>query len=120
MQENFAVLNEQGAMTDKMSAAYQTGNAKQKAVIGTALANLVLGVTRDVKLADAALGMLQSVGSSPQLLTRMREFKNAASLLGMQGKGLGSIGATLPKLMTGLKIKPLPEAETTKPVAISV
>ncbi|WP_159983766.1 MULTISPECIES: hypothetical protein [unclassified Novosphingobium] len=120
MQENFAVLNEQGAMSDKMTAAYQTGNAKQKAVIGTALANLALGVMRNVKLAGAAPGMLQSVGTNPQLMTRMGEFKNAASLLGMQGKGLGTIGAALPKLMTGLKIKPLPEAETTKPVEVSV
>lgn len=120
MQQNFAILNEQGAMTDKMTAVYQAGNAKQKQVIGTALANLALGVYRNVKLAGAAPGMVQSVAGSPQLMGRVGEFKSAAGLLGMQGKGLGTIGTSLPKLMSSLKIKPLPEAETTKPVAVSL
>ncbi|WP_404478564.1 hypothetical protein [Novosphingobium sp. BL-52-GroH] len=120
MQEDLTALSAQGAMTDGMTAAYQNGNAEQKKIIGAALVNLALGITRNIKLAGAAPGMLQSVGSNPQLLTRVGEFKSAASLLGMQGKGLGTIGTALPKLMTGLKIKPLPEAETTKPVEVAL
>jgi len=120
MQQNLTALSAQGAMTDGMTAAYQNGNAEQKKVIGAALVNLALGIGRNVKLAGAAPGMVKSIGGNPQLLTRAGEFKTAASLLGMQGKGLGTIGTALPKLMTSLKIKPLPEAETTKPVSVAL
>lgn len=120
MEQNMAVLNQQSNLTEQLSATYNAGNAKQKAVIGAAIVNLALGVQRNVKLAGAAPGMVQSVGSNPQLMTRVGEFKSAASLLGMQGKGLSTIGTALPKLMTGLKIKPLPEADTTKPVPVAL
>lgn len=96
------------------------GYGRQKTIISTSIANLALGVYRNVNLAGAAPGMVRSVGSNPQLMTRLDEYRTAASLLGMQGKGLGTIGGALPKLMTGLKIKPLPEAETTKPVPVSI
>lgn len=120
LQEDLATLSSQTNLTEELSAKYNGGNASQKAAIGAAIVNLALGVQRNVKLAGAAPGMLQSVGGNPQLMTRMGEFKTAAGLLGMQGKGLGTIGTALPKLMTGLKIKPLPEADTTTPVPVAL
>jgi hypothetical protein len=120
LQSNLTALSEQGDLTQQLTNTYRAGNAEQKKVIATAIANLALGVARNVKLAGAAPGMVSSIGSNPQLMTRIGEFKTAASMLGMQGKGLGTIGTALPKLMTGLKIKPLPEAETTKPLAVAL
>jgi hypothetical protein len=120
LQANLAALSQQDDLTQQLTNTYQAGNAEQKKVIATAIANLALGVARNLKLAGVAPGMVSSMGSNPQLMTRVGEFKTAASMLGMQGKGLGTIGTALPKLMTGLKIKPLPEAESTKPLPVAL
>lgn len=120
LQEDLTALTSRQDLAADLNAVYKAGDARQQKVIGVAIANLALGVYRNIQLAGAAPGMVKSVGSNPQLLTRMGEFKTAASLLGLQGKSFGSIGGALPKVMGALKIKPLPEAETTEPVATSL
>ncbi|MBB4857979.1 hypothetical protein HNO88_001293 [Novosphingobium chloroacetimidivorans] len=45
-------------------------------------------------------------------MTRAGDFKTAASMLGVQAKSFGTIGA--------MKIKPLPETEMTQPVPVTL
>lgn len=113
-------LTARNDLTADLAAAYNDADEHQKKVIATAIANLALGIYRNVDLVGSAPGMLESVGTNPRLLNRVGEFKLAASLIGLQGKGLGAIGSTLPKVMTALKVQPLPEAETTEPMPIEI
>lgn len=120
LQEDLTALSARQDLAGDLKAAYQAGDAQQQKVIGVAIANLALGVYRNVQLAGAAPGMVKSIGSNPKFITRIGEFKTAATLVGLQGKSLVSIGGALPKVMGALKIKPLPEAETTEPVVASL
>lgn len=113
LKSDLAVLSERKDLEGDLTTVYNDADEKQKKIIGAAIANLALGVYRNVDLASNAPGMVKSVGSNPKLMNRVGEFKKASSLVGLQGKGLGTIGKTLPKVMTTLKVKPLPEAEST-------
>lgn len=120
LKADLAALSSRQDLTSDLTTAYQSGTAQQKQIIGTAIANLALGIFRNVRLAGAAPGMISSIGTNPQLMTRAGEFKTAASMLGVQAKSFGTIGTTLPKIMGAMKIKPLPEAETTEPVPVTL
>lgn len=120
LQQNLAALSDRQDLSGDLQATYNGANAEQKKVIAIAVANLALGIYRNVGLAEKAPGMIKGMGRNPQLLTRLGEFKTAASLLGMQGKGLGTIGRVLPSVMTALKIEPLPQSETTELLAIEL
>lgn len=115
LESNLSVLTSQQDLSASLSTAYQAGNAQQKQLISVALANLVIGTVRNVKLAGQAPGLLSSIGSNPQLITKAGQLKLAAGLIGLQGKGLGTIGTALPKVMGSLKLKVPTNAETTEP-----
>lgn len=120
LEENLQTLTSRADLSADLNAAYQAGDAQQKKVIATAIANLALGIYRNVQLAGAAPGVMKGVGGNPQMLTRMGELKTAANLLGLQAKGLGTIGTALPKVMGALKIKALPQAETTDAMPVDI
>lgn len=115
LESNLGVLTSQQDLSSSLTSAYQAGNARQKQLISVAMANLLIGTVRNVRLAGQAPGLLSSMGSNPQMLTKMGELKLAASLIGLQGKGLGTIGIALPKVMGALKLKVPANAETTEP-----
>jgi hypothetical protein len=115
LQADLDVINNTQDMSARLTSQYQQGSAQQRQLIASALGNLAIGVFRNVKLADQAPGMVSAASGNPQLLTRIGEFKAAAALLAIQGKGLTSIGATLPKLMGAMKLKTPAAAESTKP-----
>jgi hypothetical protein len=115
LESNLKVISDRQDAAGDITAAYQAGNAQQKALIAAALGNLAIGVFRNVQLAGKAPGMVSGVGSNPQLMTRLGEFKTAASLIALQGKSLGTIGTTLPKVMGALKLKMPAQSDTTEP-----
>lgn len=120
LQQDLALISKRDDLSADLQSAYNSADDDQKKIIGVAVANLALGIYRNVGLAGTAPDMVKGVGRNPQLLTRLGEFKAAASLLGMQGKGLGTIGRVLPSVMTSLKIQPLPQSETTEPLAVEL
>jgi hypothetical protein len=120
LQLDLALISDRDDLSGDLEASYNSANDDQKKVIAVAVANLALGIYRNVGLAEKAPNMVKGIGRNPQLLTRLGEFKTAASLLGMQGKGLGTIGSVLPSVMTSLKIQPLPQSETTEPFPIEL
>lgn len=102
---DLATLNSRANLAGDLSSAYATGNAEQKKRMGTALANLAIGIYRNTELVGQAPSMVRGVGSNPSMLTRLGQFKLAAGLLGMQGKGLAGIATSMPKLMSAMKVK---------------
>lgn len=120
LQADLALISDREDLSGDLQSAYEGSNDEQKKIIAIAVANLALGIYRNVDLAQKAPEMVKGIGRNPQLLTRVGEFKTAASLLGLQGKGLGTIGRALPSVMTALKIEPLPQSETTEPLAIEL
>lgn len=120
LKDDLEVLSKRKDLEADLTATYNEADEKQKKIIGAAIANLALGVYRNVDLASNAPGMAKSVGSNPKLLNRVGEFKTASSLVGLQGKGLGTIGKSLPKVMSKLKVEPLAEAESTAEIDIEV
>ncbi|HAD18002.1 MAG TPA: hypothetical protein DCF81_14155 [Erythrobacter sp.] len=120
LQNDLTLISDREDLSGDLQAIYEGSNDEQKKIIAVAIANLALGIYRNVDLAQKAPEMVKGIGRNPQLLTRVGEFKTAASLLGMQGKGLGTIGSALPSIMTALKIEPLPQSETTVPLAIEL
>ena len=120
LQNDLTLISDREDLSGDLQAVYEGSNDEQKKIIAVAIANLALGIYRNVDLAQKAPEMVKGIGRNPQLLTRVGEFKTAASLLGMQGKGLGTIGSALPSIMTALKIEPLPQSETTVPLAIEL
>lgn len=115
---DLGVLNGRADLAGDLSNAYQAGNAQQKKVIGTAVANLAIGIMRNTQLVGQAPGIVKGVGSNPQLMSRMGQFKTAAGLLGMQAKGLGGIASTIPKLLSVAKVKGPAASETSEPQPI--
>ena len=115
---DLGVLNGRADLAGDLSSAYQAGNAQQKKVIGTAVANLAIGIARNTQLVGQAPGIVKGVGSNPQLITQLGQFKLAAGLLGMQAKGLGGIASTMPKLLSAAKVKGTTASETSEPQPI--
>ena len=115
LQSNMDALNGRKDLAGDVSAAYNSGNAEEKKLIGIAVVNLALGIWRDTQLASQAPGVISSMGSNPLMLGRIGRIKLAAGLLAMQSKGLVSVGTALPKVMSAVKIAPPAMAETSKP-----
>ncbi|MBB5700127.1 hypothetical protein [Sphingomonas yantingensis] len=103
-----------------LSAAYAAGNAEQKKRMAAALGNLALGIYRNTELVGQAPAMIQGVGSNPSMLTRIGQFKLAASLLGLQGKGLAGIATSMPKLFSAMKVKAPAAASTSEAEEIAL
>ena len=120
LESNLKILSDRKDLTADLTASYQAGSAEQKRIIGLAVANLAIGVFRNVKLAAQAPTMVKGVSSNPQLMGRIGEFKQASTLLAIQGKGLGTIGTALPKLMTAIKVKAPVQSEATEPQPIAL
>lgn len=120
LESDLSVLSGQKDLAAGFVTSYQAGDANQKHLIALALGNLAIGVFRNVRLASQAPGMVSGIGGNPQLLTRLGEFKLAASLLGLQGKGLVKIGGTLPTVMSALKLKMPDQSETTEPTTVAI
>ncbi|GAM04160.1 hypothetical conserved protein [Novosphingobium sp. MBES04] len=116
---DLAVLSASKDLSGDIQGKYASASSAQKERIAKAVANLALGAYRNVGLAGQAPGMISGVGSNPQLMKRVGDFKTAGSLLSMQASAFTKIAPALPKVMTALKIKPLPEAETTEPRPIT-
>lgn len=118
--KDMAVLNERKDLAADVSAAYQQSDKKQQGLISTAVGNLAIGLARDVKLADQAPGMVSSASGNPQMISRVGQLKTAASLLGLQVKGLGGVAKSLPALMTAAKVRGPDAAETSEPRAVAL
>ncbi|KHL24149.1 hypothetical protein PK98_15370 [Croceibacterium mercuriale] len=112
------VLNSREDVGAELTAAYEAGNDQQKQLMAVALGNLAIGVARNVMLAERAPGMVEGIGGNPQLLTRIGQFRSAASLLGMQATGLGKIGGALPGLLRTVKVELPADAATSEPQPI--
>ena len=89
-------------------------------MISTALANLAIGIYRNTELVGQAPGMVKGVGSNPALITRAGQFKLAASLLALQGKGLGGIATSMPKIFSAMKVKAPATSSTSEPAPITL
>lgn len=113
-QSNLDALGKNANVGQDLIAAHGAANAKQKQMIGTALFNIALATFRNVQMAQQAPGFVRNVTSDPRMMSRLGEFKAAASLLGMQAKGLGLIAPALPKVLAATKVKPPEQSEATK------
>lgn len=117
---NLTVLNSRADLAGDLSAAYNAGNAHQRAVISMAVANLAIGILRNTELAGKAPAMVKGVGSNPALLSRVGQFKVAAGLLSLQAKGLGGIATTMPRLLSAAKVSGPAASETSEPQVIAL
>lgn len=120
LSSDLAGLNSRADLAADLSAAYAAGNAEQKKRMAAALGNLALGIYRNTELVGQAPAMIQGVGSNPSMLTRIGQFKLAASLLGLQGKGLAGIATSMPKLFSAMKVKAPAAASTSEAEEIAL
>ena len=119
LQSNMDALNARKDVAGDITAAYNAGDANEKKLIGIAVVNMAIGIYRDTQLAAQAPGVISGIGANPMMLGRLGELRAAAALLAMQSKGLVSVGAALPKVMSAVKIAPPAMAETTTPAAFT-
>lgn len=115
LQSNLDVLSQRENLSGDLQVAYETGNAKQKKIISTAVLNLAIGVGRNVLLAGQAPTMLKGIGRNPALATRAGQFKTAGELITLQARGLGGIATHLPTLMKAMKVQAPSDLNTTEP-----
>ena len=120
MASNLATLSGRANLSDDLTATYNQASAAQKAVIGQAVANLALGIYRNTQLVGQAQSVMAGVRSNPLALSHVGDLKTLTGLLGMQAKGIGTVGTSLPKLMKSIKVTPPVLAETTKPKSIDL
>lgn len=119
LQSNMDALNARKDVAGDITAAYNAGDAEEKKLIGLAVVNMAIGIYRDTQLAAQAPGVISGIGMNPMMLGRIGQLKAAAALLAMQSKGLITVGAALPKVMSAVKIAPPAMAETTTPAAFT-
>lgn len=116
---DLATLNSRADLAGDLSAAYASGNAEHRKRMATALANLAIGIYRNTELVGQAPAMVRGVGGNPAMITRIGQFRLAASLLGMQGKGLAGIATNMPKLLSAMKVRAPATASTSDVSPIS-
>lgn len=119
LEGNLSVITDRQDVAGDLTEAYNAGNGTQKRLIAMAISNLALGAYRNIGLANDAPKVVSSVGRNPQLMSRVGEFRTAASLLSLQATGFGKIGGALPKVMSALKIRELDKAGTDQEIAVS-
>jgi hypothetical protein len=119
LNSNVAALNARKDLAGDVTSVYNAGNAQQKKLIGVAIVNLAIGIYRDTQLTTQAPGVISSMGSNPMNLSHITRVKLAAGLLALQSKGLVSVGAALPKMMSAVKIAAPAMAATTEPTQLA-
>lgn len=120
LSSDLATLNGRADLAADLSSAYDAGNAEQKKMIQTALANLAIGIYRNTELVGQAPAMVQGIGRNPVLATRIGQFRLAAALVELQGKGLGGIATKMPKLLSAVKVKAPKTSATSEPEAVAL
>jgi hypothetical protein len=105
-------LNAAGASVIEKSIA--AASAEDRALIGTALVNLAIGLPRAINLAKETPDMIKSLGMSPSALGQVGKLKDVATLLGLQIKYTADILPLLPRLMSVAKVQVPANAATSK------
>lgn len=117
---NFAAIGNRKDVAADFEARYNSASAAEKKILGIASVNLAIGIARNIDLAGQLPGVLDAVKRNPQLITRVGQFKAAAELIGMQGKGLSSIATQVPKLMTAAKVRAPKDPKNSEDQAIAL
>jgi len=113
-------LNSNKDLAGTVTVAMQGATAKQRAQIGLAVVNLAIGIARNVDLAGKAPQVVSGFSRNPMLLTRAGQFKTAASLVGLQAKGLTGVVGSMPKLIAATKVKAPADPKASEPTAIAL
>lgn len=116
---DIAALNARQDLSADINARYQAGTAEEKKLLGVAVVNFAIGIARNVDLVGKAPQVLDAVKRNPQLLTRVGQFKLAAELVGLQGKGLAGVATSVPKLIAATKVRAPKDAKTSEPQPVS-
>lgn len=93
-----------------------SASADDRAIIGTALINLAIGLPRAVKLAAQAPGLIAGMATNPASLGKVGKLKDVAALIGLEIKYTADIVPILPKLMLAAKVKMPANPATSRPV----
>lgn len=113
-------INKDKDFAASVGAAFNASPQKEREQIGIAVVNLVIGIARNIQLADEAPKVVGSIGHNPMLLTRAGQFKIAASLVGLQAKGLTGVATSIPKLVSATKVRAPADPKTSEPTAVSL
>lgn len=116
--QDVAAINANQETAAQFEARCAKMSAEQRAKMGAAAFNFALGMYRNVRLAQQAPELVNSLKSNPRLLTKAGQLKTAAQLVGMQAKGTASMAGSMRKIMTAGKVAAPAEADSTKPKEI--
>lgn len=100
-------------LVEQVSASYKAANAKQKAMITTAVYNFALFLPELPQMPKNVSTLLSGIGSNPRMLGKLNELKTAGSLIGLQLKGTVTVLKVLPGLMSVAQVKAPTKAQTS-------
>ncbi|GAA4019321.1 hypothetical protein GCM10022280_18920 [Sphingomonas swuensis] len=117
---NLQALDNRKEFAGDFQTAYQAASAEEKKVLGIAVLNLAIGIARNVDLVGKAPQVVDAIKGNPKLLMRAGQFKTAAELVALQGKGLAGISTSVPKLLAAAKVRAPKDAKTTNETPVTL
>lgn len=114
------VISQQEDLAGTISAAMEVSPEKHRQQIAIAVINIAIGIARNVELATKAPNVIRAVGRNPMLLLRIGQFKTAASLVGLQAKGLSGLTTSMPKLLAATKVRAPANPLATEPSRVDL
>lgn len=103
----------------KSEDAKKTMDAKQKAQVGAAIYNFMLGMLKDKELLEKGQGIISSISGNPMAMTKLSSVKDVMSSVSGQMGNISTIASGIQKLSSVVKLEALPTktSDQPKPVA---
>lgn len=114
------LVSDDQAVADKdarvanIQAKLREGSGKERTLVAAAVLNFGVGMARNVRLVNAAPGLVSSMTSNPMMMAKLGRIKDLAEILRWQAGNVGGFMSAMPTLITAAKVKMPADPQTSK------